>query len=439
MTAQTQIDRARLKLNDSAKILWSDAELLGWLNDGYRMLLAKSHAVRRLIPFASPGRHTYAISHEWESRHASKGTVRHLHRTGKAGSRSMSSMWEVEHVAGVTPTLTFDGFTQEWERAYTSVTDRFFRFSFPHNHERIVRLEWNNRRLSPVAVRELDALDTDWFQQAGEPRWWTTGTGRIKSVDIYEFDVTDTQVYDLRDYERGVPREISGERSWALTHDGFPQAVDFAYTTSGDWLESLALGFGYRVTLETATVGRFAIQEWEVELIAGETTFTTGVTRGLFAWEEQHGADAITEFGIGTIRGITSADRQYVPLYSDATPQPLLGRVTSWLSSADTIMALEVIVPDHPLTLTDAPVLIPTPMQKYLRYFMLAVAFSRSGEGGNPELAQHYQSRFDRGVAFFRRLEDVAHRDRVWVRDEFAPSERRIPYVRLPATFPRVL
>ena len=438
MTVQTLIDRCRLKLHDSAKILWSDDELLGWTNDGYRQLLAKSQAVRRLIPFSSPGRHTYAISHEWESRHAARGTVRHLHRLAKAGTRNSTTLWEVEHVAGITPTVAFDGFTQEWERQYTSVTDRHFRFTFPHNHERVVRLEWNNRRLSPVAVRELDALDTDWFQAAGEPRWWTTGTGRIKSVDIYELNLEDVQGYALYDYERGVPRAIDGERTWALTHDEFPQ-TGFAYTTSGDWLESLALGFGYRVTLETATAGRFAIQEWEVELIAGETTFTEGVIRGLFAWEEQHGADAITEFGIGTIRGIRSADRQYLALYSDVTPQTLMGRVTSWLSSEDTIMALEVIVPDHAMGLTDAPVLIPERLQKYLRFYVLAVAFSRMGEGANPELAMHYQSRFDRGVAFFRRLLDVAHRDRVWVRDEFAPSERRVPYVRLPATFPRVL
>ena len=54
--------------------LWPRAELLRWLNDGYRELLAKSGAFSRLLPLDVPGRHTYAVSHDWETRHTSGGT-----------------------------------------------------------------------------------------------------------------------------------------------------------------------------------------------------------------------------------------------------------------------------------------------------------------------------------------------------------------------------
>lgn len=528
-TVGADLDLVQLKLHD-AGTLWSRAELLKAYVDGYRELLASSHAVRRLHAIDLPGRHTYAITYEWEDRHAGRGTVRKPSRTAKAAAMQAWAMWEVQHLADVTPSGALAGHTQEWERAYGSQTDRHYRFTFPHNHERIARLQWNNRKLSPVSIRELDDTDSDWSTRVGEPRWWSTGTGRIRSVEIHEVQTTDVQTYALLDGPYGVPRGFTGARTYAVAHPA-PPANGYAYTTQGDaqalspagrpfepsvmytygWEKTLGhvdaaghnpvidltyLGVGYvvihpweasevssrqlasdpaspglrgmwpwerldpekayeartqhgtlpptlrglglRITVAaTDPANGYGTQAWEADIQNGATTLTAGAVRGAFTWEDQHGAPRVV-LGIGGIRQVVSPDRQYWPATSDAQPRSLCGRVVEWHSSEDALMVTEVVLPDHDVTEQDTPALIPAPLQKYLRYFVLHRAFARPGEGRQAILADHYLRRYKRGVAFFRQLADVAHKDRQYVREPFTPAEARRPRVRLPSTYPSV-
>ena len=533
MTVDADLNRVQERLHDAGAI-WPRAELLRSLNDGYRELLAMSHAVRRWRLMDLPGRTTYAISYEWEDRYAASGTVRKPTRTIGAGWAQGTALWEAEHLAGVTPSTTLAGFTQEWERAHMGETDRHYRFVLPRNHERIARVTWNERLLLPVSVRELDETDVAWARRTGEPRWWTTGVGRIKSIEVYEIVTTYGQAYDLRDPERGLPRRLTGDRSYAVTAGTVANA--YAYTTSGEgqalttpaapfapasaycylWESVYAVAPSWNFTInylmneptlqhvvvhpwalgvlpvgeqhplladDAATPGKrgmfawehhdadggyaaktptpdgapaitgpgarvttaatnaaqgFGTQVWEAEHMNGATAFTTGVKQPCFSWESQHGA-AVLALGLGGIRAVVSPDRQYLGMTGDPTQATLLGGIRDWRSSTDSLAILEVVVPDAALPDDDSiPALIPTPLTKYLRYYTLARAFGRVGEGHNTILADHYTRRFLRGVAFFRRLADVAHRDRVFQREMVVPPSRRIARVSLPAEYPAV-
>lgn len=435
MTVKTDLDWAQSRLHDAGAI-WPRAELLRHFNDGYREFLALSHAVRRMRLLDLPGRHTYSVTYEWEDRHTS-GTVRKPSRTLLAGWAQGSTLWEAEHLAGVTPSAALKGFTQEWERAHLAGdTDRHYRFSFPKNHERIYRLMWDDRVLLPISVRELDESDVAWQARVGEPQWWTTGTGRVTSVEVYAIVTDYGQAYALYESDHGLPRQVSGLRTWAVSVVK-PPVVGYASTTSGDFTGRLLLdGPGVRITTAAVDTSEgFGTQKWEAEFLDGKTTFTAGVTVGTYAWESEYGAAAIT-LALGTIRSVVSEDRQYLGVSSDPSVESMLGRVLDWRSSDDALLVVEIIVPDTALAETDVPALIPAPMGKYLRYYVLARAFGRAGEGHSTILADHFLRRFLRGVAVMRRLADVAHKDRVYQREEVAPSSRRVARVDLPSEFP---
>lgn len=526
MTVGSELDRVQRVLHDRGA-LWSRAEMLRAYNDGYRTLLGESRAMRRWRPLDVPGRHAWAITQEWEASAVVPGPLRKVTIAGLGGLQ-VTSLWEVAHAQGLTPSASRSCVTQDWERPLVGgQAEDHARFTFPRNHERVARLEWANRRLHAISVHELDEADSNWMTQAGEPRWWTTGTGRIRSVETFQAALTYEQAYGLLGAEAGVPRGISGLRTWAAQPPDLGWA--FAYTTSGEavaltmpgarhhprvaytaaWESELARppegyqftidytiqwptmagtvvhpwesilvggpyltpdptgqrgiwpherldpdksfeaivqtdgappdlpGLGYRITLASVTrPGVFATQPWEIDQLDG-AALRVGRVVGTTPWENEVGA-VVPAPPVGTIRRILSPDRQYLPVMSDAVGQPFLGRLIDWRSSEDSVMALEIIVPDLEMTEADAPILIPGPLAKYLRYYVLWRAFVRPGEGRQPILADHYERRFRLGIAVLKGLANLMTNDRVYRRAGTASGGRR-PYVRLPAEYPSVL
>lgn len=433
-TVGDEITTIQARLHDS-EALWTRTELLRLFNDAYREFLVRSQAFARLHPLNIPGRHAYALTYPWESRHAGGGTWWLPMLTCYGGARHATAQWEVEHLDGVTPSAALTGLTQQWERAHTEETDRHFSFAMPLDHERVRRLEWHNRRLLPVSVREFDEVDDAWMRRTGEPHWWTVGVGPVRSVEVYEIATTYSQAYQLIDGPYGLPREITGERTYGIDVDSYNPVNAYAWATQGD-AEALVHaspklldGMGYRFTLEPdeKTLG-FATYAWEIEQLNGED-----VTEVLDNVDTQS-----IIFGVGTLRRIISTERQYVPMLAEAAPEPLLGGIREWASSDENVMALETVVPPVDLGLDDRPVLIPAPLQKYLRYYVWSRCFGREGEGQRMDLAQHYEQRFQRGVSLFKRLADVAQADRVYRREEDRLDKGRPPRVRLPSTFEQV-
>ena len=517
-----ELNRIQLKLHDSAAI-WSRAELLRWWSDGYRQLLALSKGAVRFWNLDVPGGFTFAHTQEWEANYGN-GTHNRFSLAIQSGNLSGTYLWETEFIEGITPTNSNDAVTQPWERVHSGEWDGQFRFALPRDHEQIKRVAWDERRLDPVTVKELDTLERGWNQRKGEPVVFTAGLGKIDSFEIFAIRTDHIQGYELDEAEKGMPRRFTGDRTYTQSLASPPPENAYAYTSAGDaeavtgspydfdptdsysnpedglhaegsrpwkftWDDSTDTqdapdqgftathpwmienrgtsedmygthpfeheygaatkvyadgkpvldGLGWRFTKAAAVLSDgFAVHIWEKEMQDGATTFTDSVVIGTYSWEAESGAVNVVNFPAGVVRGASSADRQYMPIYLGGTKQRLLGAPRDWRSSKQNVSILQTILPDNDLVETETPDLVPSQMFKYLRYYVWSRAFGRQGEGHNLILASHYERRFRRGVVIFNKLSILTHRDVVYARESIGPTSRRPPRPKLPPEFPRV-
>lgn len=222
-TVSDHISLVQSWLHDSGDI-WSRAELLNYLNDGYRALLTQSQAVLRFTALPVPGTFTYSTTQDWEARYANGGTVYTWTWQADTGGYAASSLWEVEQLEGVQPTSMSEGVCYQWERVHLNPTHTYYRFALPRNHERIRALWFDNELLLPLAVRELDAQWRHWMSLSGEPLCWTQGVGPNRTVELYEIHVTNAQSYAHvgAAWPYGFARRVSGAR----TYTAVPPAGD---------------------------------------------------------------------------------------------------------------------------------------------------------------------------------------------------------------------
>ena len=438
-TVSDDLDLIQERLHDLGAI-WTRAELLRWYTHGLESFLGLTNCVRRLCITDLPPRYAGTYCFEWEVRHVTGPTWMCLLGAHDA-TRRCTTAWEVEQVDGVTPSAAYVGVTQQWERAYTDESDRPYQLVLPRHSDTVMRVQWNHRLLYPVGVRELDETSTRWMREVGLPRWFTPGTGRLRSLELYEISTTYGQAYECQDYRNGGGvRGWSGARTYAVSSPRRDNA--WAYTTSGEAraLEVIPYrvlpGLGWRVTQKaTDTSVSFCVQTWEKELQQGTTSgFTAGGTVGTYGWEVDFGA-ALLQFGVGTPRRITSPDRQYWAQSYGNGQGLFYGSVREVQSEDNAVSVTHSVGVDVMLTEDDVPDLIPSRMQKYLRYYTLSMAFGRQGEGRRGDLSDHYARRFDRGVRMMRKWMTLTRRDRAFVRTDTDQRPGRIPLVRLPSTF----
>lgn len=330
-TIKADLDVVQDKLHD-AGTLWPRAELLRWYQDGLRQLLAQSQAVRRLYITDIPPRYTWTHSYEWEARHLQGGTGRMLLLPTLDGTKRVTGLWESEHHGGVSPTDSEALKTQEWERSYGNDTVQHYIVALPRRHDQIFRVAWDDERVQPVTIRELDASDDEWMTRVGEIDWWLPGTGRIQQIEVYEIQTTYVQNYMLDQAELfGTTRQWSGSRTYgvsgaqlengyAYTSASTPEAMGWeaktfqaqsAYTDTGDIdgyhaaaadLNSAFLPT-YQWTLTSNRHDRKCTYAWE----AGDGT-ETATQRGQWPWAAQHGstvpAETESPVGVGILQGV---------------------------------------------------------------------------------------------------------------------------------------
>lgn len=432
---ETILDKCQEFLHDSAA-LWTRAELLRWLNDGYRQLVSQSHGVKRFFIFDVPPRTTYAGAFEWEDRHG-PGTFRKFTKAALSGSVECTYQWEVEFLEGLTPTNSNNAVTHLWELAYVgSDIDNHYRFALPRSNDRIHRVAWDDKRLLGAAVKEIDLQNSPWWHDGSEPLFWLRGLGRERSFEVYEIETDYMQQYAISDEPFGLPRGFSGSRSYAVSSTVLNN--DYAYTNAQD-PGSYSPGLGWRFTQEATDSDKTNCTfVWEKEMLEGETDFTDADTVSTYAWEEEEFADlGQVHFGVGALRYALSPDRQYLPQAYDTGELEVVGAARDFKSSENSISLLESIVHTRELQEDDSPALIPERMFKYLRYYILAMAFARQGEGQRLDIAQIFHGRFLRGVALLATLTKLTNADRTYAREPIVPTGRT-PRPRLPATFPRI-
>lgn len=522
MTVKNELDIIQEYLHDGGT-LWPRTELVRWWNDGYRKFLAQSAATRRFSIVDLPPRFAMTYTFDWESRYATERSWRWSKPVADT-SKQAAFLWEVEQLEGISPTNSAQAVTQLWERTHTGDLDQHYRFALPKDVTRIKRVAWDDRLLTPVAVKELDETDDAWHQEGGEPIVWTPGLGRVRTLEIFEIRTDYQQGYTLELADRGLPRQLSGDRTYGVSVTGHDPTNSYGYSTSadsdalvgpsydfaptsgfthtGDVLHGIGSvpyrftldgdlspdtpglgyaatqpweinsrdagrtvcifpweqahggqtyvnadtrptleGFGWRFTKVAATVSNgFGSQTWEKEQLDGATSFTDGPAGGIgtYAWESEFGAPALT-FGLGAVRGVDSPDRQYLPVLMGAAAGRLLGTIRDWRSSADALTVWHTVIPHQELGESDVPDLLPSQLLPHLRHHVWSLTFLRPGEGHQPALGRVFEQRFTLGIDRFRRMGDVARRDRVYARESQVRISRRPPRVRLPAEFPRVL
>lgn len=366
----------QLYLHDQGDILARD-ELLRWYQDAYRSMLAETQSTRQLHVLEVPPRVTMAYTHSWENSHVLGGTSRRIGYIG-ANGYCYTAAWEIEQAEGVTPSegcaVTC---TQLWEYQYvvdSGLTDQYYTFCVPRNHERIAKVYYDNKVLIPKSTHEVDHTESAWWREQGEPWLWLRGTGGLRSFDVYQLVSTYHEGYTL----------VTGE---STTH-----------STPGN---------------------------------------PSGIIRGISGDRTYSAESDDSAYPYGFLRAITSTDRQYL---SQPTWRAPTGTIRECQGSSLSLLLWELVIPDHPaLNEADIPDMIPAPLQKYLRAFVLARAFARQGELQRLDLAAWYEQRWQRGILLLKRLGFVARHDRTYQRQGVSQHSRAVPRPRLPSTFPRTL
>ena len=446
MDCKTLLDNVQRHLHDAATLgddglIWSRAELLTYLSDGYRQLLARSKSVRRFTTFDLPPRVTLSFTQDWERHHLMGGTGRQFTYAGADRRRQCTALWEVEQQDISTPKAGHTCVTHLWEMAHTSGTvDTHYRVALPRNHDQPNQLWHDHEPLTATSVRSLDQLGDAWYRTQGDPWYWTPGVGAVQTLELYEIVATYGQAYAQSDLV-GVPRHAGGNRTYAASTPDGGATWAYAYTSPGDADKTTQGGAGLRITTATAT-GRYALYDWEVEQAAGETPSTTAGIVGTYPWEADHASMAaanVTPLPTGALRRASSPDRQYVSALNWEAP---LGTVRAWGSSANSLLLLETVSPDVPDLADSAdssPDMLPAQLHKYLGWYTLACALNRQGEGYNPTLAAHWLQRYGRAERLMRRLEDVGWKSkRLRRRSAGSVGRRELQPPALPSAYPKI-
>lgn len=229
-SAGDDLDWCQRILGDAALLgqdglLWPREDLRQAYNDAYRQMLGTAQATRRLTILDVPGRHTWACTHEWETTMMQRAGTAWTWAYQTVGY-AVSHAWEAQVLEDVSTTGIGHGVTQQWERAYLNPGNLPYRFALPRDHERLVAVWYDHRRLAALEVRELDGLWRDWMSLGDYPLAWTTGTGRNRTFELYEIVTSYQQGYSQTALY-GTPRRWSGSRTWSTTGGlyGVPRRV----------------------------------------------------------------------------------------------------------------------------------------------------------------------------------------------------------------------
>lgn len=432
-TAAAILDAAQVYLHDDGTI-WSRAELLDYLNDGYKRLLTETTAIRALLCLDVPPRYPFVITHPWERQQHSGRDRQWTWATMTEGGYECTHRWEIEHLAGGIPADGEAACTQAWERLYSLTVDRADRYSCPDGHLRTYRLAFDGKRVYPTSPAELDDHSGVWETQAGTPTWYHGDLGDVKQFGLYESVTEDAQSIEAAGEGLGVPRTWNGDRTYAFA-GSFGEG--YAFTATGDHPNSgLLPGPGYKLTKDTTGTSDYqAMYVWEKEQLEGTTLTAESDYIFSYPWESGYaGLPERTLSGLGIVRS-AEGERQYLLESKDSPGYEPLGTIRYWSSSEGNLL-MDYAVSAPVLTEADSPDLLPSQFSKSLRFYTLSKAFGREGEGHNSVLSEHFSQRFILGLNFLRQLGRFAMIGRTYQAEKMQPTRLRQPGLRLPSAYP---
>src|SRR5215831_7208940 len=322
--------KVRDYLHDATGTLWTQDELLRLYNDGYRRLLVRSSAVRDHQCFDVPPRNSFTLTFDWEDSVVT-GQVWMCMLMGGDTHIRCTTRWEAQalgHGADQSIPLTGAGIgiTQQWERFISGGdVDRNYDVVLPRNERMPNRVRFNNTIMLPISTIELDQVHIQWPSFVGQPYWWTSGFGRVKTLEIYRIqtDYTDAYIllYQAGLEDRGMPRNWSGVRSYTQDLTSVFAQNRLAYTTPGD-----------AQYLTTVTGAAVRITELMTDLLTNGYDTSLGPL-ACYRWETVLGYGNPFAFCVGMPREISSPDRQYFPVQRGSGINLSVGTIRDWQSS----------------------------------------------------------------------------------------------------------
>lgn len=306
--------------------------------------------------------------------------------------------WEGAHAAGGTFwQWTFQGPGGGYSASFLWELEQVEGYAVTQSSEGITQ-GWEREFVNPTYTPFRFALRRD---HSGIVRMWYDHRVLLP-VSVRELDATYRQWTSVGNYPLAWTIGTGDERTFEVYEVQVVPTEDYGHTW--DTLHPQLRGMVRQVT--------------------GSRTYTV---------EEDPEAGQAT----GLVRDITSPDRQYWPIVETAS-QEVYGKPDKMASSTGALLVLETITQDvTTLTENDSAGLLPAPMQKYCRYYVLARAFGRQGEGYNPEIAAIFAAWFESGTRIMRRLGMLARKDAQWARRPVV-TRGRPPRPHLPSGYPYV-
>ena len=438
------VDDILTRLNDDGT-LFSRAEILRWLSEGYRRLANQARHARTFTAMDMPPRHTAAYSQPWE--YNADRTQRKWTFTHQNGRSECTFLWEAQQADGLATTNHLRNVTNLWELSVgEGDADVHYRFSLPRNKDVIHTVWHDHERLIATTARVLDSLEDKWWNVSGEPQHWMRGLDKASDFEVYEIETEYIQGYDPRNSEFGGPRGFIGDRAYEVESDTNSWGYAYSWSNEPSAPSTQLTGIGRRFTQgpeadtrNSNDPGFFYTHDWEGQAHRTETITASATVVETNPFRYDPGTDPPVEtitanLEVGVFRSAESTQRQYFP--SEQWQVHGVARVFN--SSENNILVYHSVTPDDNISEITEPLMIPDQMQKYLSYFALQVLFNRQGEGYDPALASHYALRSPRGVLIMKRLGGITRVAESYVRGQpRATTRSRASLPQLPSNFPR--
>lgn len=411
-TVATLIDSVRTRLGDNGTTV-SRTEILRWIEDGYGRLIHEARTPCILQAHDVPPKVSYGITHDWERQYV-QGTTRKFTHSHHSGRYECTYLHETSTHAGSTAITSQGNVSQLWLLQYVDDTlETPYRFALPRRHD-LLSVWYDYRLLMPITGDSMEGQGA-WWDIGGLPYLYTTDETH-NEFDLYAV-VTSSHGGYTQDRPIGLPRRISGARTYTVNAQ---QQWSYAFTSSQPLATAYFSGVGKKVGSLDSDNGY-----WQVQ-----ASYT-------YPWEAQFASelsidDTPVTLGLGSIRGISSPDRQY----HNPISWQRYGTIRSWASAEDNLITYSAMEPQRLLSESDTLDMVPKQFEKYLRFYALAMIHNRQGELYEPNMAAHYRIRFQRGVILLSRIRNVAYRDTEYTRDAGRPRGA-IGRPMLPDNYPR--
>lgn len=194
------------RLGDTAATVWTAAEIKRYLKEAYSLIASKTLCFWE-EEFINDAASTANINHPFEEQYVPSGTTVH-------GVFTHTVDWETRYMSG--PVYGPTNHTADWEitNEYVSFVGKAV-YDLPDNLIQMERVTWDNRRIEPLTIQEIERADWQFLTQTGQPQGYAMegdGLRQLRKWPIPEVSATGTTLNTKIEYFR-KGTALSGDSS----------------------------------------------------------------------------------------------------------------------------------------------------------------------------------------------------------------------------------